>query len=423
MNKDLPFTKEQVKALASRFPAPFHIYDETHIRERSQLLYKAMQNVGFKGFRNYFAVKALPNPHVMQILADEGQGMDCSSIAELDLADRIGLSGEDIFFSSNNTAMAEYERAVELEATINFDEISHIEPFLQKFGTPKVGCCRYNPGNMSFADAEEWIMGTPSEAKYGMTREQIIASYRMLKEAGVTTFGLHTMLLSNDRDWRNHARIARQLFELAVEIHQALGITFSFINLSGGIGVPYHPADQPFDVEALAMAVRQAYDELNLNLLGRPAIFMESGRFMTAEAGWLVTEVINMKRTHKTYVGVDASMANLMRPGMYGAYHHITVLGKEDQEPTDLVDVTGSLCENNDKFAIDRELPPIEVGDYLVIHTTGAHGHSMGFNYNGKLRSAELLMKENGEVEMIRRAETLNDLFATLEFPEMRIRL
>lgn len=416
MNSTFVFTRSQIEDITRQYPTPFHVYDEARIRSNSGKLTEAMRAAGFTDFFNYFAVKALPNPHIMQILAEEGQGLDCSSLAELELAERIGVTGDKVIFTANNTTMSEYARAVQLGAIVNFDDASHIPLFLSKFGVPRAAYCRYNPGNMSFSDAEEFIMGKPSEAKYGMTKQQIFEAYRLLKEAGVTTFGLHAMLLSNDRDWRNHVRIARLLFELAIEIRTSLGIDFTFINLGGGIGVPYRETDEPFDLEAFANGVREAYDEVKLEEAGNPRIVMENGRFMTADAGYLVASVINRKETYKTYIGIDASMSNLMRPGMYGAYHHVTIVGKEKHEPLIVADVTGSLCENNDKFAVDRELPGVEIGDYLVIHTTGAHGHSMGFQYNGKLRSAELLLGSDGTVKCIRRAENFDDYFATLKF-------
>ncbi len=414
MKLEFPLRKPQLVDIATKYPTPFHIYDEANILRNSKNLYKTMQDSYFKDFFNYFAVKVLPNPHIMRVVVDSGQGVDCSSLAELELAAMIGLKGDQIIFTPNNTTMAEYERAQELGATINFDDISYIKPFLKELGTPEIACCRYNPGNVSFEDSEEWIMGRPSEAKFGMTKPQIIEAYELLKQAGVKRFGLHTMLLSNDLDWQNHYRIADLLFELASEISQKLSLNFSFIDLGGGIGVPYRPDEQAFDISTYAAALQEGYQKHGLAKHGAPRIVMENGRYMTADAGYLVTRAINIKNTHKRFIGVDASMSNLMRPGIYGAHHEITVLGKESAEPTETVDVTGSLCENNDKFAVDRLLPPIEVGDYLVIHTSGAHGHAMGFQYNGKLRSAELLLKADGKVECIRRAETLDDYFATL---------
>lgn len=415
MQPAFPLGLEQVEAITKEYPTPFHIYDQKRIIENGRRLKEAFQTAGFADSQNYFAVKALPNPTVMKLLTDTGQGLDCSSLAELELATKIGVKGENIMFSSNDTASEEYKRAQELGAIINFDDVTHVPTFLRDFGAPKIACCRYNPGDISFKGANEAIIGKPSEAKYGMTKPQLIETYTRLKEAGVAKFGLHTMLLSNELDWHEHARIADMMFGLAVEISHTLGIEFSFINLGGGIGVPYKPSQKPFDITAFASHVRTAYDAHNLKSIGQPRIVMENGRYITADAGYLITKVIHLKNTYKRYIGTDASMANLMRPGMYGAYHHVTVLGKGDTGLHEIVDVTGSLCENNDKFAIDRKLPHIEEGDYLVIHTTGAHGHAMGFQYNGKLRSAELLLKPDGSVKLIRRAETLDDYFATLK--------
>jgi diaminopimelate decarboxylase len=410
----LPFDKAFIQKLVHKYPTPFHIYDERALRLRSQELIKAMQTAKVFGFKNYFAVKALPNPAILAILKEEGMGVDCSSLAELELADQAGFRGQDIMFTSNDTTTEEFLRAQQLEAIINFDDVSFVEPFLKNIGLPKVACCRYNPGNISFEGVNEAIIGKPSEAKYGMTKEQITKAYQLLKAAGVKEFGLHTMLLSNELDWRSHQKIAEILFALAAEISKETKISFSFINLGGGIGVPYRPEDKPFNVKEYAQSLHDLYQKYELDKLGMPKICMENGRYISAEAGYLVTKVINKKQTYKNYIGTDASMANLMRPGMYGAYHHVSVLGKENAPATETVDVVGSLCENNDKFAIDRELPKVVAGDYLVIHTTGAHGHAMGFQYNGKLRSAELLLHLDKSVSLIRRAETLDDYFATL---------
>lgn len=415
MDKSLPFNRQQLADIAKSYPTPFYLYDESRIRYNSKKLTGVMVDVGFVKFRNYFAVKALPNPHILKVLADEGMGADCSSLAELEIAIIAGLKGSDIMFSSNNTTSEEFKRAQELGAVINFDDISMIEPFIKENDNPKVACCRYNPGDIEFEGNNEAIIGRPSEAKYGMTKTQILEAYTLLKNAGAKKFGLHTMLLSNELDWHNHLRIAELLFELAAEISDKVGIEFDFINLGGGIGVPYNPNEKSFNIKAFAKGVRQAYESSGLSHKGAPNIVMENGRYVTADAGYLVTTVINIKRTHKIYIGVDASMSNLMRPGMYGAYHHITVLGKEKVNPELIVDVTGSLCENNDKFAVNRSLPEINKGDYLVIHTAGAHGHAMGFQYNGKLRSAELLLQQPGSaVKCIRRAETIDDYLATL---------
>lgn len=414
MDTQLPFTRQQIDEIAQRYPTPFHIYDEARILSSSQELYQAFQQAGFPDFTNYFAVKALPNPHIMRLLVGQGHGMDCSSLAELELAAKIGLKGQQIMFSSNDTPMVDYKRAMELGAVINFDDVSHIQPFLDELGVPEIACCRYNPGDIEQESGSESIIGKLSEAKFGMTKEQMVDAYKLLKEAGAKEFWLHTMPISNNLDWQIQERYIEKLFELAVEANKTLGINFACINLGGGIGIPYKPDQKAFDTMSFATSVQAAYKRLALDTIGKPRIVMESGRFITAPAGYLVTKAIHIKNTYKKYIGVDASMSNLMRPGMYGAYHHISVLGKDQERLTETVDVTGSLCENNDKFAINRPLPTVEMGDYLVIHTTGAHGHAMGFQYNGKLRSAELLLETDGKVTCIRRAETLDDYFATL---------
>jgi len=400
--------------IARSFPTPFYIYDEVGIRRRAHYLQQTMNAAGVPGFRNHFAVKALPNPSILTILREEGMGMDCSGLAELHLAERAGVRGEDIIFTSNTTAMSEFETARGMGVVINFDDLSHVRMFLQRFGSPEVGCCRYNPGNLTFPGIDQHIIGQPAEAKFGMPTENIIRAYRELRDAGVRRFGLHAMLLSNNLDYRSHLKIADLLFGLADKLHQDLGISFEFIDLGGGIGVPYRPSEEPFDLEAYAKGLAALYDRHQLKKIGSPCICMESGRWVTAESGYLITRVIHRKYSHKRYVGVDATMANLMRPGMYGAYHHISVLEADGRGPGETVDVTGSLCENNDKFAIDRLLPRTKIGDYLAIHTVGAHGHTMGYNYNGRLRSAELLLESAGGVRLIRRAETLDDLFSTL---------
>ncbi len=414
MNEQLPFTPDELRAVIASYPTPFHVYDEARMRDKARLMIETMRNAGVPGFRNYFAVKALPNPAIVKLLSEEGMGADCSSVAELAIAEMVGLRGKQIMFSSNNTSDEEFAYAMKLGAIINFDDVSLVQPFVEKFGAPAVACCRFNPGNLEFGGVNEDIIGSPREAKYGMPTMHMVAAYRTLKEAGVNKFGVHTMLLSNELDWRNHARIVDALFAATKEIAEAVGIEFSFINLGGGIGVPYRPTEHEFDIEGFAKAIRERYEAHDLASIGSPAIVMENGRYVTADAGYLVTRAINEKRTHKTYIGVDATMSDLMRPGMYGAYHHISVLGKQGEIPGEIVDVVGSLCENNDKFAIDRELPHIDPGDVLVIHTTGAHGHAMGFQYNGKLRHAELLLHDDKTVTQIRRAETLEDYFATL---------
>jgi diaminopimelate decarboxylase len=414
-DKTLPFTREEIERIAREYPTPFHIYDERAMRDNAKKL-----NAAFSwapGFREFFAVKACPNPYIMKLLAGEGFGADCSSMAELELAQRAGITGENIFFSSNDTPAAEYVRACELGAIINLDDISHI-PFLEKHaGLPAVISFRYNPGPLRGGNA---IIGTPEEAKYGFTRDQLFAGYRTMRDRGVNRFGLHTMVASNELNPDYFVDTADMLFSLVLDLHRELGIRFEFVNLGGGFGIPYRPEDRDVDMAYVAGKIRERYDALI-----RPAglhpltLFMESGRMITGPYGYLVSRVLHLKDTYKKYVGLDACMANLMRPALYGAYHHITVPGKESLPHDRVYDVTGSLCENNDKFAIDRQLPEIEIGDLVVIHDAGAHGHAMGFNYNGKLRSAELLLKVDGSVEMIRRAETLDDYFATIDFSRL----
>jgi diaminopimelate decarboxylase len=414
MSKTLPFTKEQILEITKRYPTPFHLYDEKGIRENARRLKKAFKNV--HGFKEYFAVKALPNPFILKILKEEGFGADCSSLPELLLSEKVGLVGENIMFSSNDTPAREYRKARELGAIINLDDISHIE-FLEKHaGLPELVCCRYNPGPLRKGNV---IIGHPEEAKYGFTREQLFEGYRMLKAKGVKRFGLHTMVASNELDNDYFVETARMLLDLIVDISAEVGVNFDFINMGGGIGIAYKPTDKPASYEKIADGVAQAYEEtIHKYGLHPPKVFMECGRIITGPYGYLVSTVLHKKNTYKKFIGLDASMANLMRPGIYGAYHHLTVLGKENAPHDHIYDVTGSLCENNDKFALDRMLPEIEIGDIVAIHNSGAHGHAMGFNYNGKLRSAELLLRENGEVVQIRRAETPEDYFATLDFQQ-----
>ncbi len=411
--KSLPFTLKQIEKMLETYPTPFHIYDERAIRENARRMRSAFTWVP-GGFRNFFAVKALPNPHIMRILADEGMGFDCSSMAELVLAERVGARGGDIMFTSNDTPMTEYRKARELEGTINLDDISHIDYLAGGVGLPELISFRYNPGPLKAGNA---IIGKPEEAKYGFTREQILSGYRMAKEKGCTRFGLHTMVASNELNPDYFVETAQILFDLALEVLSETGIRIEFVNLGGGIGIPYRPDQTAVDLQRVSDGIRSLYDaRIAGSGLDPLRIVMENGRVVTGPYGYLVSRVIHQKNTYKRYVGLDSSMANLMRPGMYGAYHHITVLGKEQAVASETYDVTGSLCENNDKFAIDRSLPPIRIGDIAVIHDTGAHGHAMGFNYNGKLRSAELLLKQDGSVSLIRRAETLQDHFATIDF-------
>jgi diaminopimelate decarboxylase len=413
--KELPFDKAQIEKIARRFPTPFHIYDEKAIRANARKLKAAF--AWAPGFREYFAVKATPNPYILKILKEEGFGADCSSLPELLLAERVGLPGDLIMFTSNDTPFQEYQKARQLGAVINLDDISHI-PYLEKHaGLPELICLRYNPGPLREGNA---IIGKPEEAKYGFTKLQLLEGYRMVKERGVKRFGLHTMVASNELNPQYFVDTAKMLFELVAEISAALGIRFEFINLGGGIGIPYKPDQQPVDLQVVSAGIREAYAAIiEARGLAPLKLYMEMGRMITGPYGYLVTRVRHLKDTYKKYVGLDACMANLMRPAIYGAYHHITVLGNNERPGEQVYDVTGSLCENNDKFAIDRRLPAVEVGDILVIHDAGAHGHAMGFNYNGKLRSAELLLRPNGSVEIIRRAETVEDHFATLDFSRL----
>lgn len=410
--KPLPIDAATIRRIAEEYPTPFHLYDERGIRANARRLNAAFAWCG--EFREYFAVKATPNPHLLAILKEEGFGADCSSLPELVLAERVGLRGRDVMFTSNDTLAKEYAAARELGAVINLDDVTHIEYLERHVGLPELLCFRYNPGPLREGNA---IIGKPEEAKYGFTRGQLFEGYRTLKKKGVRRFGLHTMVASNELNPRFFVETARMLFGLAVELAEKLDVRLEFVNLGGGIGIPYRPGQKAVDYAEFGEGVRRLYDEMVRPAgLDPLAIYLENGRCVTGPYGVLVTRAIHRKETYKKYVGVDACMANLMRPGMYGAYHHITVLGKEGTPAAAAVDVVGSLCENNDKFAIDRPLPPVETGDLLAIHDAGAHGHSMGFQYNGKLRSAELLLREDGSVKVIRRAETMDDYFATLDF-------
>ena len=413
-NKKPPFSKQELEKIVSNYPTPFHIYDEKAIRENARGLYKAFDWVP-GGFRNYFAVKALPNPYILDIVREEGMGADCSSLPELILADTAGIKNEHIMFTSNDTPAAEYAKAKELGAVINLDDITHI-PFLEEAaGIPELICLRYNPGGLKKGNT---IIGNPTDAKYGFTREQIIEGYKVLKAKGAKRFGLHAMVASNELNPDYFVETARILFELVAEIKEKSGVDIEFVNLGGGIGIPYKPEHDPVDLKYVSRGIEKEYGRIIRGKgLTEPRVVLECGRMITGPYGYLVSRVIHRKDTYKQFIGLDSCMAHLMRPAMYGAYHHITVMGKEDVRPSETYDVTGSLCENNDKFAVDRKLPPIHVGDLLVIHDTGAHGHAMGFNYNGKLRSAELLLKEDGSVRQIRRAETAADYFKTLDYP------
>ncbi len=413
MSKTPFVTKEQIEEIVKTYPTPFHIYNEKGIRENAQAVKEAF--AWNPGFKEYFAVKANPNPCLISILREYGCGCDCSSKTELMLSEAIGAVGSEIMFSSNDTPAEEYAYAAKLGAIINLDDITHI-PFVEEIlgELPKTMSCRYNPGGIF--QMSNGIMDNPGDSKYGLTTEQMFEAYRLMKEKGVENFGIHAFLASNTVTNEYYPTLAKQLFELAVELKKETGADIKFINLSGGVGIPYTPDGTPNDIRVIGEGVRKVYEEVLVPAgMGDVAIFTEMGRFMMGPYGQLVTKAIHEKHTHKEYIGVDACAVNLMRPAMYGAYHHITVLGKEDAPCTQMYDVTGSLCENNDKFAVDRMLPVIDKGDYLVIHDTGAHGYAMGYNYNGKLKSAELLLKEDGSVELIRRAEKPEDYFATLD--------
>ena len=411
----IPFlTLEQVKEIVKTYPTPWHIYDEKGIRENAKRLKEAFS--WNKGFKEYFAVKATPNPFILNILKEYDCGVDCSSMIELEMSDACGFHGKDIMFSSNETPVEEFKFANDLGAIINLDDITHIKYVEEVCGKlPETMSARYNPGGVF--TMSNGIMDNPGDAKYGMTPEQLIEAFKIMKSKGVKHFGVHAFLASNTVTNEYYPKLAGELFEFAVRIKNETGISVEFINLSGGIGIPYTPDKEPNDIFEISKGVKKVYEEvLEANGIMDVAIFTELGRYMLAPYGALVTEAIHEKNTYKHYIGVDACASNLMRPAMYGAYHHLTVLGKENEEASEVYDVVGSLCENNDKFAIDRKLPKIERGDYIYIHDTGAHGFAMGYNYNGKLRSAELLLKEDGSVKMIRRAETAKDYFATFDF-------
>ena len=412
--KKIPFvTKEQVEEIVKTYPTPFHLYDEAGIRANAKAVQEAF--AWNKGFREYFAVKATPNPFLISILKEYDFGCDCSSMTELMMAKACGMDGKHIMFSSNETPLEEFAYANELGAIINLDDFTHIQCLEDTLGyIPETISCRYNPGGV-FA-MSNGIMDNPGDSKYGMTKEQLFDAYKILKAKGAKNFGIHAFLASNTVTNEYYPKLARQLFELVVELQKETGCHIAFVNLSGGVGVPYTPDQEPNDIRAIGEGVHQAFDEVLVPAgMGDVAIFAEMGRFMMAPYGCLVTKAIHEKHIYKEYIGVDACAVNLMRPAMYGSYHHITVLGKEDAPCTETYDVVGSLCENNDKFAIDRKLPKIDKGDYLVIHDTGAHGFAMGYSYNGKLKSAELLLQEDGSVKMIRRAETPADYFATFD--------
>lgn len=410
-----PFvTNEQLKEIVKKYPTPFHLYDEKGIRENAEKVKKAF--AWNKGYREYFAVKATPNPYLLQIMKNEGFGVDCSSLTELMLSDAAGFDGKHIMFSSNETPDADFQLARKLGAIINLDDFTHIDILDKLCSIPETICCRYNPGGVF--QASNQIMDNPGDSKYGFTREQIAEGFKRLQQLGAKHFGIHAFLASNTTGNEYYPVLAKQLFQLAVDLHRETGAHIAFVNLSGGVGVAYRPDQTQADILKVGELVKEAYEEILVpEGMGDVALFTEMGRFMMGPYGCLVATAIREKHIYKEYIGLDACAANLMRPAMYGAYHHITVSGKEDMPCDHLYDIVGGLCENNDKFAIDRMLPKIDIGDLIIIHDAGAHGHSMGYNYNGKLRSAEILLKEDGTTQLIRRAETPADYFATLDFP------
>lgn len=414
--KTLPVSEARLEEIIAEYPTPFHIYDAKGIVDNIRRFIKAFSWA--KDFKEYFAVKATPNPYIMRLLQKEGVGADCSSLAELILCEKVGITGDDIIFSSNDTPYEEYAKAMEMGAIINLDDITHVA-YLEKHGElPNRLAFRYNPGPLKHGG--NTIIGLPEEAKYGMTGDQIIEAINYCKNHGVERFGLHTMVVSNELDITGLIGTAELMFDLALRVKKETGIEVDFIDFGGGIGVAYRPEETPVDYEALSAGIKEAYETMIIGNGHSPiSLDFECGRMVTGPYGYLVATAIHSKDIYKHYIGLDACMANLMRPALYGSYHHITVVGKENAPLDHVYDVTGSLCENNDKFAIDRKLPKIDMGDRIVIHDAGAHGHSMGFNYNGKLRSAELLLNEDGSVTQIRRAETLDDLFATLDFSDL----
>ncbi|NLI62112.1 MAG: diaminopimelate decarboxylase [Methanosarcinaceae archaeon] len=416
VSKDLPFTKSQIEEIIEEHPTPFHIYDEAAIIKNAREMKEAFSILN--GFKEFFAVKALPNPYILKILHEEGFGVDCSSLPELIMSEKAGITGEDVMFTSNNTPPEEFIKAKEMGAYINLDDITHIPVLEEVAGLPEIVCFRYNPGPLKTGNE---LIGKPEEAKYGFTREQLFEGYKILKEKDVKRFGIHTMVASNELNEDYFVETARILFEVIRDISKELDIKFEFVNLGGGIGIPYRPDQERVSYKKIAKGVKDAYDEILIgNGIAPLNIYFECGRVITGPYGYLVSKVRHIKKTYKNFVGLDSCMTNLMRPGIYGAYHHITVLGKENKSHDKKYDVTGSLCENNDKFAIDRMLPEIEKEDIIVIHDTGAHGFAMGFNYNGKLKSSELLLRPDGKVVEIRRAETVDDYFATLDFEKLK---
>ena len=410
--KKFPLTKEETLRLIERYPTPFHLYDEAKIRANFRRLRETF--AWAPSFREHFAVKALPNPRIVQLLHEDGAGTDCSSIAELLISAAAGVKGEEIMLTSNDTPYEEFQKAIELGAVINLDDLSHLDYMAKHAGLPNLLCFRYNPGNLVEGND---IIGKPVEAKYGLTREQMFEGYRRALEMGVKRFGVHTMVISAELRTEAFLLTARLMFELAAELKEKLGIHVEFVNLGGGFGIPYRPEQDGIDYDAVGAGIEKLYNEIMRPAgLGDVGIRTESARGITGDAGWLVSTVLHEKDTYKKYIGLDSCMANLMRPAIYGAYHHITILGKENEPADHVYDVTGSLCENNDKFAIDRALPKIDIGDILIIHDTGAHGSAMGFNYNAKLHCAELLRRMDGSIELIRRPQTIDDYFATLKY-------
>ena len=411
--KTIPFSAEKLAEIMAEYPTPFHIYDEKAIVANVRRLIRAFSWA--PSFQEYFAVKAAPTPALLELLAKEGVGADCSSLPELILADLAGIKGESIMFTSNDTPAHEFVKARSLGAVITLDDITHID-FLEKHaGMPEMISFRYNPGPLQ--KSSNTIIGTPEEAKYGLTHDQLLEAYRIAKEKGAKRFGLHTMVISNELNPDCFIATAQMIFNLVVEIKNKLAIDIELVNFGGGVGIPYRPEDTAVELEYVGNGIEKAYNDTIVACgLGPLKIALELGRSITGPYGYLVAKAIHKKETYKNYIGLDACMANLMRPALYGSYHHITVIGKENAPLDHVYDVTGSLCENNDKFAINRALPKIDIGDTIVIHDAGAHGHAMGFNYNGKLRSAELLLKEDGSVQLIRRAETIEDYFSTMIF-------
>lgn len=417
--RPIPFDRSMIETITRSIPTPFHIYDERAIRENARAMQAAFSWI--EGFKNYFAVKACPNPAILRILSEEGFGADCSSLPELILSEQCGITGEDIMFTSNDTPPEEFREAYRLGAVINLDDITHIDALEQSAGIPELICFRYNPGDARTGNV---IIGHPAEAKYGVTSDQIVKAYTRMRQKGVKRFGLHTMVASNELEPDYFIETARMLFSMVKRLRDEAGVAIEFINMGGGIGIPYRPEQKAVDLDYISSGMKELYESMIVaEGLDPLRIVFECGRMVTGPYGYLVSTVRHVAQKYKTYVGLDSCMANLMRPALYGAYHHISVLQDASRESAETIvcDVTGSLCENNDKFAIDREIPAVVPGDIMVIHDAGAHGYAMGFNYNGKLRSAELLLTEQGTIKLIRRAETIDDYFATMRFDEQEL--